>query len=208
MSVDTYSVSEISQVIRDQMALVFPSELWIRGQIQNLKRAQSGHVYFDLVSADAGDDLLGVTLFSATKRQVNEQLKRGGGVRMTDGTEVRIRGRLEWFGPRGRVQLRMSDIDPEFTLGRIESEREQLLIKLKAEGLLDANGRRPVPDRARAHRSGHQRAEPRPSTTSSPSSRRAASTGACSWCTPRSRVPAPNTRWPVRSEPQKLPVSS
>ena len=146
MSADTYSVSEISQVIRDQMALVFPSELWIRGQIQNLKRAQSGHVYFDLVSADAGDDLLGVTLFSATKRQVNERLKRGGGVRMTDGTEVRIRGRLEWFGPRGRVQLRMSDIDPEFTLGRIESEREQLLIKLKAEGLLDANGRRPVPD--------------------------------------------------------------
>ena len=146
MAADTYSVSEISQVIRDQIALTFPSELWIRGQIQNLKRPPSGHVYFDLVAPDAGDDVLGVTLFAATKRQVNERLKRGGGVRMTDGTEVRLRGRLEWFGPRGRVQLRMSDIDPEFTLGRLESEREQLLLKLKVEGLLDANGRRPIPD--------------------------------------------------------------
>jgi exodeoxyribonuclease VII large subunit len=145
MSADTFSVSEISQVIRDQIALTFPTELWVRGQIQNLKRAQSGHVYFDLVAADAGDDVLGVTLFAATKRQVNERLKRGGGVRMTDGTEVRIRARLEWFGPRGRVQLRMSDIDPEFTLGRIESEREALLLKLKGEGLLDANAGRPVP---------------------------------------------------------------
>ncbi len=146
MSADTYSVSEISQVIRDQIALTFPTELWVRGQIQNLKRAQSGHVYFDLVAAEAGDDVLGVTLFAATKRHVNERLKRGGGVRMTDGTEVRIRARLEWFGPRGRVQLRMSDIDPEFTLGRLESAREALLLKLKAEGLLDANAGRPVPD--------------------------------------------------------------
>lgn len=145
MSADTYSVSEISQVIRDQIALTFPSELWVRGQIRNIKRAQSGHVYFDLVAADASDDVLGVTLFSATKRQVNEQLKRSGGVRMTDGTEVRIRARLEWFGPRGRVQLRMSDIDPEFTLGRLESDREALLLKLKGEGLLDANADRPVP---------------------------------------------------------------
>ena len=145
MSADTYSVSEISQVIRDQIALTFPTELWVRGQIQNLKRAQSGHVYFDLVAADAGDDLLAVTLFAATKRQVNERLRRGGGVRMTDGTEVRIRARLEWFGPRGRLQLRMSDIDPDFTLGRLESEREALLLKLKSEGLLEANAGRPVP---------------------------------------------------------------
>ena len=146
MSADTYSVSEISQVIRDQIALTFPTELWVRGQIQNITRAQSGHVYFDLVAVDAGDDVLGVTLFAATKRQVNERLKRGGGVRMTDGTEVRIRARVEWFGPRGRAQLRMSDIDPEFTLGRLESEREALLLKLKGEGLLDANAGRPVPD--------------------------------------------------------------
>ncbi len=146
MSADTYSVSEISQVIRDQITLTFPTELWVRGQIQNIKRAQSGHVYFDLVAVDAGDDVLGVTLFAATKRQVNERLKRGGGVRMTDGTEVRIRARVEWFGPRGRVQLRMSDIDPEFTLGRLESEREALLLKLKGEGLLDANAGRPLPD--------------------------------------------------------------
>ncbi len=142
---DTYSVPEVSQVIRDQLALTFPAEIWVRGEIQNLKRAPSGHVYFQLAAADAGDDVLSVTLFAATKRQVNDRLKRGGGVRMTDGTEVRIRARLEWFAAQGRVQLRMSAIDPDFTLGRLEGERERVLRQLASEGLLDANGLRPVP---------------------------------------------------------------
>jgi exodeoxyribonuclease VII large subunit len=77
---------------------------------------------------------------------VNRSLRMAGdAVRMTDGTEVRIRGRVDWYGPRGQLQLRMTAIDPAYTLGQLEVARAALLAKLRAEGLLEANGRLPLP---------------------------------------------------------------
>lgn len=59
---------------------------------------------------------------------------------MTDGTEVRIRARVDWFGRRGQVRLRMLSIDPAYTLGRLAEAREQLLRQLDAEGLIARQG--------------------------------------------------------------------
>jgi exodeoxyribonuclease VII large subunit len=78
-----------------------------------------------------------VVLFDLARRRVNARLTdAGGGVRMTDGTEVRLRGRLGFWDRGGRLQLVMSDIDPAFTLGRLAADRERLLRSLAAEGLL------------------------------------------------------------------------
>jgi exodeoxyribonuclease VII large subunit len=68
---------------------------------------------------------------------VNAVLRRAGGaVRMTDGTDVRIRVRVSWYTERGRVSLRMLSIDTAYTLGRLAEERDVLLRTLHAEGLL------------------------------------------------------------------------
>src|SRR3546814_19222510 len=58
---------------------------------------------------------------------------------MTDGTEVRIRGRVDWYEPRGQLQLQMTSIDPAFTLGQLAAARAELLDRLRAEGLVGAN---------------------------------------------------------------------
>src|SRR3546814_1171895 len=77
---------------------------------------------------------------STNKVRVNRLLLRGGGrVRMTDGTEVRIRGRVDWYEPRGQLQLQMTSIDPAFTLGQLAAARTELLDRLRAEGLVGAN---------------------------------------------------------------------
>lgn len=64
---------------------------------------------------------------------------------MTDGIEVRVRGRLGLYERRGTVQLRMTWIDPEYTAGRLAAQREHLLATLAGEGLLDRNSHRPLP---------------------------------------------------------------
>lgn len=64
---------------------------------------------------------------------------------MTDGTDVRIRGRLDWYSPRGQLQLRMTAIDPAYTLGQLEVARAELLARLAAEGLLGANSTLAMP---------------------------------------------------------------
>ena len=64
---------------------------------------------------------------------------------MDDGIEVRIQGRIRWYGPRGILQLRMHGIDPAFTLGRLQADKDRTLAALAAEGLLERNGRLPIP---------------------------------------------------------------
>lgn len=146
----TLRVGELAQRIAKVTAATFPGDLWVEGQIRNLSRSPSGHAYFDLAepvpAGEAPRAQVAVTLLAPERRFVNDQLTRAGGaVRMEDGIEVRIRGRLRWYAPRGTLQLRMSGIDPTFTLGRLQADRERTLAALAADGLLDANRARRLP---------------------------------------------------------------
>jgi len=146
----TWTVAELSAHLSRLLAAAFPGDLWVQGQLRNLSRPESGHVYFDLVEpAAAGDTLasvVSVVLLAPEKRMVNDVLRRtGGAVRMVDGIEIRIRGRLRWWAPRGQLQLRMTSIDPAWTLGRLAADRERVLAALAAEGLVDRNRSRPMP---------------------------------------------------------------
>jgi exodeoxyribonuclease VII large subunit len=150
----TWSVPEIGEAIGASLRVAFPDEMWVRGVIRNLNPGRrGGTVWFDLVEPAAGGDLsrppqasLPVVLFDTARRRVNARLTdAGGGVRMTDGTEVRVRGRLTFWEPGGRLQLQMSDIDPDFTLGRLAADRERLLRLLDAEGLLGRQAALPEP---------------------------------------------------------------
>ncbi len=111
------SVAELNAAIGAVLSRAFPDEVWVRGEIANLNRPPSGHVYFDLVGDGCA---LGVTLWAADKQVVNAVLRRAGGaVRMTEGTDVRIRVRVSWYAERGRVSLRMLSLDTAYTLGRL-----------------------------------------------------------------------------------------
>jgi len=146
----TLTVGELSARIHRLTARAFPADVWVSGQIRNLNRSNAGHVYFDLAEpAPAGAPprtQLPVTLLAPEREHVNRQLVRAGGaVRMEDGIEVRVCGRVRWYAPRGVLQFRMHGIDPAFTLGRLQADRDRLLRLLAADGLLDANAARPVP---------------------------------------------------------------
>ena len=144
----TFSVAELARVVADAIALALPDEVWVQGEIRDLSRPASGHVYFSLVDPDPGDAveaLLPVTLFASEKFVVNRVLQRSGAVRMTDGVHVRIRGRVSHYAPRGTVQLRMTWIDTGFTLGKLAAERERLVRSLEERGLIGKNRALPLP---------------------------------------------------------------
>ncbi|MCU1371476.1 MAG: xseA [Ilumatobacteraceae bacterium] len=147
---DTWTVPELSVHVGRLLVGAFPDDVWVEGQIRNLNRSANGHVYFQLAEpCPAGQQpstQLAVTLLAPERTLVNAQIKRaGGGVRMEDGIEVRIQGRIRWYGPRGTLQLRMHGIDPDYTLGRLQADKDRTLALLAADGLLDRNARLPVP---------------------------------------------------------------
>jgi exodeoxyribonuclease VII large subunit len=144
----TWSVGELADALGNVVRAAFTDEVWVRGEIHDLARPASGHVYFTLVEerADGARACLPVMLSARAKGPVNRTLtEAGGSVRITDGTEVRIRGRIDWYAPRGQLQLRMTAIDPAHTLGQLEMARAELLARLDREGLLGANGELPLP---------------------------------------------------------------
>lgn len=147
----TFSVGDFCRLIGDVLGHTFPHDVWVQGEVRGIKRAQSGHVYFDLVDAApepgrSPDALLPVVLFESTRRTVNKQIKRsGGGMRIDDGVSVRIRAQPDFYAPQGRLSLRMTGIDPAYTLGQLAASRERLLRTLAEENLIDANSRVPMP---------------------------------------------------------------
>ncbi len=151
----TFRVGELNRLIRHALSITFPDDLWVEGEISSLKRHPSGHVYFDLVDAaedgQQADATLPVALYKANKEAVNHLLKRAnrdspaGTIKMADGVHIRIRGALDYYPPKGRLQLRMTSIDPAYTLGRMLAERDRVLAALATEGLLERNRLLPFP---------------------------------------------------------------
>lgn len=144
----TYTVAELSGAITRAVARAFPEDVWVEGEIRDLSRARNGHVYFVLVDpeVDTAGTRLPVTLFASDRQAVNRVLVRTGAVRMTDGVRVRIRGRVSHYAARGTVQLRMTWIDTDYTLGRLAAERRDVIRRLEAAGLLDRNGALAIPE--------------------------------------------------------------
>jgi len=146
----TFTVTELCNRVGLALGEAFPDQVWVQGAISGLTRSNNGHVYFDLVDSDdtvgrSAVAVLPVALFSSSRQLVNRIMRRSGGIRMHDGVEIRIRGELVYYPPQGRVQLVMSLIDPQFTLGQMAAARQALLDRLSDEGLLDRNRDRPFP---------------------------------------------------------------
>ncbi|MEZ5321298.1 MAG: exodeoxyribonuclease VII large subunit [Microthrixaceae bacterium] len=144
----TWTVDELHDRVAAVLDTAFEGELWVQGEIHDLRRSPNGHVYFSLTGEGARDApaSLNVTLFERQRRSVNHHLRRSGGaVRMSDGVRVRIRGSIDLYRARGQVRLRMTAIDPVFTLGDLAQRRAALLGRLADDDLVAANGRRRLP---------------------------------------------------------------
>ena len=144
----TYSVVQLNSMVSETLRRAHPDEVWVRGEVQNLRR-RNGHTYFKVVEkAGRGDRIQGrldVALFSDDAPKVRRALAEVPGAMLADDVEVRIRGRVRVYPPTGQYQLVMSGIDPVFTVGALAANRERILQVLAAERLLDANGTRHLP---------------------------------------------------------------
>lgn len=146
----TLTVAQLSTSIRRLLNREFGGGLWLSGQIRNLSTARSGHTYFDLVEpiehGNRPEHLISITLFKGAGAAVRRQLAASGGqVELEDGIEVRIGGKLNWYPAGGRLQFNMDRIDPTFTLGRLQEDRDRLLALLAEQQLLRANAIHAVP---------------------------------------------------------------
>lgn len=127
-----WSVAELVSALRFRVEREY-ADVWVEGEISNCRSAPSGHLYFTLKDGDAQ---LPVVLF----RREAVLLK----FKPTDGLSVLARGRVSVFESRGQLQLIANALEPRGA-GALQLAFEQLKAKLRAEGLFDADRKRPLP---------------------------------------------------------------
>ena len=127
-----WRVTDLVSEVRSHIEGAYP-DLWVRGEISNLRAAPSGHMYFTLKDGDAQ---LPAVLF----RRQAQALR----FRPEDGLEVLLHGRVSVYEQRGQMQLIAEYLEP-VGAGSLQIAFEQLKATLRAEGLFAMDRKRPLP---------------------------------------------------------------
>ncbi|MEI8238689.1 MAG: exodeoxyribonuclease VII large subunit, partial [Actinomycetota bacterium] len=142
--VPTYSVAELADAINGALERRFAAGVWVRGEIQGWSE-RGPHAYFRLVEvADDGSKAVLNVQFFANHRARLRSLLLQHRLQLAEGLKIRIFGQLDFFGPSGQLGLKMSGIDPRFTLGELALERDEVMRRLAVAGLLGRNRDRPL----------------------------------------------------------------
>lgn len=129
---DIYTVSRLNREAKGLLEAGFPP-LWIEGEISNLSRPTSGHVYFSLKDAQA-------QVRCAFFRQHQRLL----GITLKDGLHVLARARVSLYEGRGDYQIIIEYLE-EAGEGALRRAFDALKQRLAKEGLFDAIRKKPLP---------------------------------------------------------------
>ena len=120
----------VKQLLQQDMIL---SGLWVSGEISNYKRHSSGHLYFTLKDRDGS---IAAVMFAGDARTLN--------FRPQDGMQVQVQGYISLYEKTGQYQLYVRRMEEQGS-GQLYQAFEALKKKLQAQGLFEAERKKPIP---------------------------------------------------------------
>lgn len=127
-----FTVSELNLASQKILETHF-QQIWVEGEISNLSRPVSGHVYFSLKDPKAQ---IRAALFRQQANKLNFELRNG--------LLVQVQAKVSLYPDRGDYQLIVDKMELAGE-GQLRQAYEQLLKRLQAEGLFDAQYKKPIP---------------------------------------------------------------
>ena len=129
---DIHTVSELTQAVRWLLEQHFP-DVWVQGEVSNLSRPSSGHLYFSLKDARA---------------QIRCALFQNRALLFRDcprnGQQVLVRGRVSLYEPRGDFQIIVEYVE-EAGAGALRRAYDELRLRLEREGLFATDRKKALP---------------------------------------------------------------
>ncbi len=126
------NVGEFSRRLKNLFKLSLP-EMWIRGEISNLKTYSSGHIYFTLKDEQG---CLSAVLFKGFSRNMS--------LKLADGMKILAFGEVSVYEQRGSYQLIVKAALPDGE-GGLFQKFQLLKEKLEKEGLFDSSRKKEIP---------------------------------------------------------------
>ncbi|MDD5482479.1 MAG: exodeoxyribonuclease VII large subunit [Kiritimatiellae bacterium] len=127
-----YRVAELTRLIKIILENEV-GELWVEGEISNLRRPASGHWYFTLKDENSQ---VAAVMFRGSQAEARCELK--------DGIQARLFGRISVYEKSGQYQIIARRAEPAGD-GALQAAFEALKKKLAGEGLFDQSRKKPIP---------------------------------------------------------------
>ncbi|HBA83446.1 MAG TPA: exodeoxyribonuclease VII large subunit [Verrucomicrobia bacterium] len=127
-----YAVADITRLIKTALENEF-GQVWIEGEVSNLRKPSSGHLYFTL--KDEAAQIRAVFFRGA---------RAASPLDLRDGMKVRLFGQITVYERSGDYQIVVRKIE-DAGKGALQAAFEALKKKLAAEGLFEAARKRPIP---------------------------------------------------------------
>ncbi|HMA69351.1 MAG TPA: exodeoxyribonuclease VII large subunit [Candidatus Mcinerneyibacterium sp.] len=128
-----YSVSELNQIIKDKFQQIFPSSILVKGEITDISKSSTGHVYFTLTDKKSQINCI-------IWRHKSYLIDKG----MEAGKEVLIEGKFNLYVKGGNYSLIVEDIKL-YGEGEKYLKKEKLKKELKAKGYFDKSRKKDMP---------------------------------------------------------------
>jgi exodeoxyribonuclease VII large subunit len=145
------SVTALTEAVKNRLEGTFPF-VWVRGQVTDLSRPASGHIFFALRDEHSRlgavwfkSDIRPAERFDPLTGEVYEDGPRPGAAPgLENGREIVCAGRLSLYAPRGVYRL-VVEYAAEQGTGRLHKEFARLRAKLAEAGLFAPERKRPLP---------------------------------------------------------------
>ena len=127
-----FTVTAITLAIKQMLSGVF-RDVFVEGEVSNLRESANGHLYFDLKDRES---LLPAVMFKWDARKYSLELQ--------DGVQVRVWGNLDVYAKSGKYQIVVKTVEA-LAKGNLYLEFELLKKKLEAEGLFAPEHKKEIP---------------------------------------------------------------
>lgn len=142
MTTEPLSLHELTVQIQEAIEVSLPILTWVVGEISDFKENSSGHCYLELIEKDEKTEhvkaKLRATIWARNYRSLKAYFENSTGVSLGSGIKILVQCSVN-FHPLYGLSLNIIDIEPNYTLGDLEHQRQQTINRLMDDGVIDMN---------------------------------------------------------------------
>jgi exodeoxyribonuclease VII large subunit len=142
-----FSLLEVTRSIEKTLSVRYKSAFWVKAEMNKLNHyTHSGHAYPDLVEKRDGKVVaqLRGNIWKSRFEQIDRKFREITREPLKDGINIMFRAEIK-FHPEYGLALNILDIEPSYTLGELEREKQETLRRLAEENIINRNKELPLP---------------------------------------------------------------
>lgn len=140
--VEQITLCQLQEQIKNSVERNHSGRYWIRAEISEIKNHSAGHCYMDLVDKPSEGGAITAKaqaiIWAGSYRLLRPYFETTTGQSLTRGMHILVNVQVQYSTVYG-LSLIVMDIDPSFTIGEQELERQKTIARLKSEGMFEMN---------------------------------------------------------------------